>query len=84
MSQSRKKIESQMEKLQGELKRLKKQARSKTNKGCVRFDAKAGRWSFTWREDGAQKYKYFSVKKLGAEKAQKMAEQYRKKLLVGR
>lgn len=70
-----------MAKLEAELKRLRKEARSKTNKGCVRFDANTGRWSFTWRENGTQKYKYFSVKKLGEARAKRMAEQYRKKVL---
>ena len=71
-----------MAKLREELKILNKQERSKTNKGCVRFDAIADRWTCIWRDrDRVQRYKYFSVKKLGAEKAQKMAEKYRKKVL---
>ena len=83
-SQKSKKIVSQMLKLKEELKLLKKQARSKTNKGCVRFDAHHNRWSFTWREDGVQKNKYFSVKKLGSDaKAKRAAEQARKRILQG-
>ena len=71
-----------MAELKEELKVLKKHERSKNNKGCVRFDPNHGRWSFTWRQDGMQKNKYFSVKKLGSDaKAQRAAEQYRKRVL---
>lgn len=68
--------EEQIAELEAQLKLLKKKPRT----GCCRFDPVLNRWSFTWREDGKQRCKYFPLKKYGHSSpcAQKVCEAYRR------
>jgi len=68
-----KKLDKRIAELRKQLKVL----RAQKPKGCVRYDEGTNRWSFTWREDGKLKYKYFGVGTYGMKKAKRLAEEYR-------
>lgn len=72
MTTHKEKVDAQIAKLMAKVNTLKK-----SKKGCVRYHEEYNRWTFTWREDGKQRGKSFSVAKYGMQRAKKLAEEYR-------
>ena len=50
-----------------------KMSKSRTQRGCIRYQNKHTRWGFHWYENGKQQNKYFSVNKYGTKGAHGLA-----------